>query len=152
MSDETEECIICYDAITKSTGRVDTKCGHVYCVVCFARHMRNDHKCAMCRTVLLEEPPNRFKDVPLVFEEHSFDIALDSIHNFNVDVEVYESDNRWLNEHLVFDYATAPSHIGNFNIDAVIDNAINATRVYNLFRGGLPPLINRVNNTTDTEG
>jgi hypothetical protein len=50
---EKEECIICYEHTPSEM--IITKCGHIYCTVCFVCHMRCDNLCAMCRTELV--PP-----------------------------------------------------------------------------------------------
>lgn len=54
---EKPECGICYEDITKDTGKVVTKCGHIYCPSCFAKHMRNDNTCAVCRDVITDDKP-----------------------------------------------------------------------------------------------
>jgi len=45
---DKHECIICYETIGVG-GFVMTACEHVYCVGCFARHIRLKNDCAYCR-------------------------------------------------------------------------------------------------------
>jgi hypothetical protein len=55
-------CIVCIDDICdKTTGSVLTTCGHMYCVSCFAQHMRLDNKCAYCRKELVCSLPKKIE-------------------------------------------------------------------------------------------
>jgi hypothetical protein len=67
IEEEPKECIVCFEVITKELGFVDIKCGHVYCAGCFAKHMRTDNKCAMCRVVIFNVPS--IEEKPSIIEE-----------------------------------------------------------------------------------
>ena len=47
--DEQQICIVCFEEVGGVKGCVITPCSHVYCVSCFAQHMRIINKCAYCR-------------------------------------------------------------------------------------------------------
>lgn len=54
--DIIDQCIVCYeDVIQGGNGSVKTKCGHIYCVNCFAQHMRRSNNCGYCRQELTEK-------------------------------------------------------------------------------------------------
>ena len=52
-----DECIICYETV--GDGEVRIKCGHIYCVGCFVKHMRTASSCAYCREPICEAPPKK---------------------------------------------------------------------------------------------
>ena len=52
-----DECIICYETV--GDGEVRTKCGHIYCVGCFVKHMRTASNCAYCREPICEAPQKK---------------------------------------------------------------------------------------------
>lgn len=51
MEDVTSkpECVICYMETNADIGTVHTPCGHIYCAICFALHMKIESRCAVCR-------------------------------------------------------------------------------------------------------
>ena len=86
MSSEDEnECVICYDKITKETGKVLTKCGHTYCPNCFAKHMRQDNSCAYCRAEITEDKPlkeNLYEPVPNVSISYTMSTVYPSVFSY----------------------------------------------------------------------
>jgi hypothetical protein len=54
--DIIDQCIVCYeDVIQGGNGSVKTNCGHIYCVNCFAQHMRRNNNCGYCRQELTKK-------------------------------------------------------------------------------------------------
>lgn len=56
-----EECPICYEALSETTNRCTTPCGHTLCFTCMIRYWNahpahTDYACPCCRFVLLEVP------------------------------------------------------------------------------------------------
>ena len=60
-----EICIVCHNTITDDSN-VKLSCEHKYCVNCFAKHMRLDNRCAMCRTEICEPIKKINKDENLL--------------------------------------------------------------------------------------
>ena len=154
MSNEIEpkECIIFLNEITNETGFVYIKCKHPYCAICFAKHMRVDNKCAICRVVLLEEPKSSIDDDDNLTIPYDYD---NDPYNFFTELLPVERDNIWVTLGSVV-FGPIGTQIPDIteertevdNTDEIINNAINSVQLYNLFRGGLPPYTgSRVNNT-----
>ena len=57
VSEVENECFVCFELLNEDSGKVILKCGHLYCPSCFARHMRRDNTCGICRSVVTEEDP-----------------------------------------------------------------------------------------------
>ena len=54
VSDDAEECPICYDELGDRNLCV-TKCGHKFCMDCATKHLANNTACPMCRTPIIEK-------------------------------------------------------------------------------------------------
>ena len=54
VSDDAEECPICYDELG-DRGICVTKCGHKFCMDCVTKHLANSTACPMCRTPIIEK-------------------------------------------------------------------------------------------------
>tara|TARA_Y100000816_G_C26024300_1_gene536005 strand:+ start:303 stop:875 length:573 start_codon:yes stop_codon:yes gene_type:complete len=48
------DCVICMETIQTNTCILE--CGHQFCVVCFALHMRENGNCPLCREKIIEPP------------------------------------------------------------------------------------------------
>jgi hypothetical protein len=73
-TNEPPECIICYNTLNDTTGRVLTPCRHTYCTTCFILHMKIENRCAVCRQDVIkpDKPPSKKKIVvnPLRVPQH----------------------------------------------------------------------------------
>ena len=81
VEQEKSECIICYECV--DDGKVSLKCGHVYCVGCFVKHMRMNNTCAYCRTELCEAPQSKKHmppDTRTALIEQAFDNRADALY------------------------------------------------------------------------
>jgi len=46
-------CVVCYNSLDPKY-KVNIPCDHEYCINCFIKHMRIDHRCAICRSALAD--------------------------------------------------------------------------------------------------
>lgn len=53
-SEETKECVICYEAL-QSTNLCVPPCGHEFCFKCMMQHVQRNNGCPCCRATLIED-------------------------------------------------------------------------------------------------
>lgn len=103
------DCAICYDAITKSTGKVELSCSHTFHINCLTTwfksqsEMHNEQNCPCCRHELneAEEVPMvdkaeiaRFKNLFKAYEDqvtHWHITATDAVTKYRREVDKMEA-------------------------------------------------------------
>ena len=101
LTEETPDCMICYESVTDDS--VTLKCGHIYCVSCFAQHMRVSNGCAGCRRPLCE-PPKKHKSYRSLSQTQICDIVEETLNDNPGFIETVHNDllkqtKKYISEH-----------------------------------------------------
>jgi hypothetical protein len=91
LTEEPPECMICYESVTDDS--VTLKCGHIYCVSCFAQHMRVSNGCAGCRRPLCE-PPKKHKSYRSLSQTQVCDIVEETLNDNPGFITIFSSKPR----------------------------------------------------------
>lgn len=54
----SQTCMICFEAMDSTRGKVSLGCGHQLCASCLAQHSRLDNRCPYCREQFAPPAPN----------------------------------------------------------------------------------------------
>ena len=83
---EDSECAICKNNIM-TNNLCKTTCNHMYCLSCLLLHLKNDHRCPLCRANIEDsESSEESEDVPIPIEDNDSDTSIDRPHLYRYEI------------------------------------------------------------------
>ena len=79
------ECAICKNNIMP-TNLCKTTCNHMYCLSCLLLHLKNDHRCPLCRANIEDSESSESEEESEELEEPDNDAHIDISHSYRYEV------------------------------------------------------------------
>ena len=82
---EQNICSICLGVIAESDKAV-TQCGHVFCLSCLLKNLKNVNTCPICRTELEEARQSEFKKLTIA---NTYNFIEEILENYDISLVLY---------------------------------------------------------------
>ena len=100
----TVDCPICYEEITKASGRTETSCGHMFHPKCISTWYTKDTRCPCCRKEANEtEIPPKQEGNPFdmrLLSNNLYNTAVNRIQPLTLTMVMYEVHNLLINANI----------------------------------------------------